>query len=335
MSEFKNASRSGLLTAFVIANLVFWILVAVAVGVLANDLVDLGIESFFRESGSALVSLGVAPPPSGDTAQAVAPGATAPQAALVEPVEPAEEGAGFKESGEGTLAPASPTQAWAEPEEPAGAGGNPAPSMEMTPYATRTPRAQSGAPTEAVPAEAVPAQPTIAPTQAPQNQAAGSSLPSPALEADPLVLVDPDVDRLNRLDAEIRQSAVGRPFEIQMAEDALNEQLAVALARYGGLPYTGVSADLKPGQVVLSGKVRVIGMELPAEVRGTVVAVGCRPAVQIDSVTVGGILTPKFVKQQVVQLVEDSLDWYPADYPLCIEQIVIEENRAILYGSRR
>jgi len=330
MSEFKNASRSGLLTAFVIANLVFWILVAVAVGVLASDLVDLGIESFFRESGSALVSLGVAPPPSGDTAQAVAPGATAPQAALVEPVEPAEEGAGFKESGEGTLAPSGPTPARTEPEEPAGAGGNPAPSTEMTPYATRTPRTQSGAP-----AEAVPAQPTIAPTQAPANQAAGSSLPSPAPEAGPLLLVDPDVDRLNRLDAEIQQSAVGRPFEIRMAESALNEQLTVALARYGELPYTGVSADLKPGQVVLSGKVRVIGLEVPAEVRGTVVAVGCRPAVQIDSVTVGGILTPKFVKQQVVQLVEDSLDWYPADYPLCIEQIVIEENRAILYGSRR
>ena len=141
-----------MLTAFVSANLVFWILVAVAVGVLASDLVDLGIESFFRESGSALISLGVVPPPSDDTAQVAAPGATAPQAALVEAIEPAEGEAEFQEPGEVALAPASPTPARTETEEPAEAEGNPAPQHEMTPYATRTPRTQSGAPAEAVPA---------------------------------------------------------------------------------------------------------------------------------------------------------------------------------------
>ncbi len=324
----KNASRSGLLTTFVIANLVFWILIAVAVGVLASDLVDLGIESFFRETGTELLSLGIIPAQApSDRAEAAAPeiavaespAQTAPQA---EPEGP----------GVAALAPEDPTEAQAQPQEPV----EPAPGMAMTPYATRTPGAQPALPTQAVAAEAVAAQPSPAPQQETTRvEALSSSLSSPALDASPLVLVDPGLDELNALDAEMQKSAAGRSVQIQVAEGALNRELAVALARYGELPYTGVAADLKPGQVVLSGEVNLLGLELPTEVQGTVWAVDCRPMVQIDSVSVGGILTPKFVRQQVVQLVEESLSWYPANYPLCLEQIVIEENRATVYGSRR
>lgn len=325
----KNASRSGLLTAFVIANLVFWILIAVAVGVLASDLVDLGIESFFRETGTELLSLGIAPAqaPSDRVAEAAAseiavaesPAQTAPQA---EPEGP----------GEAALAPADPAEAQVRPQEP----GDPAPGMAMTPSATRTPDTQPALPTEAVAAEAGAAQPTVVPQQeATRVEASSSNLSAPPLESDPLLLVDPGLDELNALDAEMQHSAAGRPVHIQVAEGALNRELAAALARYGELPYTGVAADLQPGGIILSGEVSLLGLELPTEVRGAVRAVNCRPVVQIDSVSVGGILTPRFVKQQVVQLVEESLSWYPADYPLCLEQIVIEENRATVYGSRR
>lgn len=305
----KNRSRSGLLTFFIIANLMFWILVAVAVGVVASDLVDLGIESFFRQSGTALVLRNSAPTRAASGGESPAPQAQPTAlAAAVEPIEQTEKGA--------------------EAVDPAEAKSGAAASPKMTPYAPRTPGAQ---PTR--PEPAAPALPTLMPTQAPRD--AGSSLSLPALEAGPLLLVDPDVDRLTRLDAEIQQSAVGRSVEIRMDEDALNEQIAVALARHGELPYQQITADLRPGQITLSGNVSVLGLALPTQVQGTVLAVDCHPSVQIDSVAVGGILTPKFVKQQVVQLVEESLAWYPADYALCLEQIVIEENQATLYGSRR
>jgi hypothetical protein len=29
------------------------------------------------------------------------------------------------------------------------------------------------------------------------------------------------------------------------------------------------------------------------------------------------------------------MTWYPADYPLCLEQIVLEETRLTCYGYRR
>jgi hypothetical protein len=138
-----------------------------------------------------------------------------------------------------------------------------------------------------------------------------------------------------RMDAEIRRSAVGRPVQIRYRETALNQEISAVLAGYPHLPYHNVRADLQRDKVTLTGDVTVLGFEMSTTVQGKVVARACLPEVEIESVAIEGMLTPRFVKDQVRQIVEESLSWYPADYPLCLEQIVVEEDRATIYGSRR
>jgi hypothetical protein len=50
---------------------------------------------------------------------------------------------------------------------------------------------------------------------------------------------------------------------------------------------------------------------------------------------VEGLFTPNFLKSQIRKLILDALSWYPPDYPLCLQQIVLEEDRATVYGYRR
>jgi hypothetical protein len=47
------------------------------------------------------------------------------------------------------------------------------------------------------------------------------------------------------------------------------------------------------------------------------------------------VLTPGFVKERVKEMFLTLLEWYPKDYLLCLEQIVLEEDRASVYGHRR
>jgi hypothetical protein len=137
------------------------------------------------------------------------------------------------------------------------------------------------------------------------------------------------------MDAAIRRSATGRPVQIRYREAALNREIAALLVSYPQLPYRNVQADLQRDELTLTGDVTALGLEMPTEVKGSVVAHNCLPEVVVESVSIAGVLTPRVVKDQVRRIIQESLSWYPPDYPLCLEQIVLEEDRATIYGSRR
>jgi hypothetical protein len=46
-------------------------------------------------------------------------------------------------------------------------------------------------------------------------------------------------------------------------------------------------------------------------------------------------MTPALFKDKIGEMIHQAMAWYPADYPLCLEQIVLEETRATVYGYRR
>jgi hypothetical protein len=56
---------------------------------------------------------------------------------------------------------------------------------------------------------------------------------------------------------------------------------------------------------------------------------------EIETISIAGVLTPGFVKDRIKVMLLEALEWYPANYPLCLEQIVLEEDRATIYGHRR
>ena len=148
-------------------------------------------------------------------------------------------------------------------------------------------------------------------------------------------MTDPDWTELARVDAEIGRSAVGRPVQIRFHQDVLNERVAELLTVYPNLPLANPQIDLKRDEVEALGDMSVLGFPINTKVTGSVVARDCRPTAVVREVSMAGVLTPGIVADGLKESIISLLSWYPANYPLCIEQIVIEEDRVTIYGSRR
>lgn len=159
--------------------------------------------------------------------------------------------------------------------------------------------------------------------------------PEPTLLSHALLLADPSISNLALLDAEMARSTPGRALQIRYQEDALNAEIATLWQNNPDLPYRNVRVDLKRDQVVVTGKISILGFGVKAEVSGTILAMDCVPVLKIERLAVAGVMTPRFVKDQVEDMILEAMAWYPPDYPLCLEQIVLEETRATVYGYCR
>jgi hypothetical protein len=148
-------------------------------------------------------------------------------------------------------------------------------------------------------------------------------------------MANPEIKSLTQLNAEMSRSAPERAVQIRYQEEALNRELAALWEDKPELPYRNVEIDLKRGQVIVTGNITLFGFEMDAKITGRVVAQDCLPHFEVTSVSVQGLLTPPLLKDQIGEKVHEAMAWYPADYPLCLEQIVLEETRATVYGHHR
>jgi hypothetical protein len=286
-----------LLTIFALANLLFWVGAAVVVGIVVGDEVDLGVETLIRQGQATAAAA---------WDQAWQPAPRSPRATAT-PNAPTQVQAASGQSGPAT-APGATTVAWPTPSPT-----RPGAGIEIEPG------------TQAAEAVATPNSPPAGPT--PQPQAAGVTRP--------LLLADPEINDLAGLDAEMDRSASGRPVQIRYREAALNLEIAALYQNNPDLPFRDVQVDLQPDRVVVTGKMSVLGFEVQAQVVGKLLVVDCLPQLQIQQVSVAGVMTPRFVRDRVEEMVLEAMTWYPADYPLCLEQIVLEETRATVYGHHR
>lgn len=173
-------------------------------------------------------------------------------------------------------------------------------------------------------------------TPAPMPGGQGTkSQDSGVLGSSPLVLSDPGFNSLGQVDAEMAHSTIGRQVQIRYGEAALNREIATMVAQSPELGFRDVQVNLDRDRAVVTGDVMVLGLNVGAEVQGVVVIEDCLPRVELQSVSVGGWLTPGFVKDQVAETVLGALDWYPPDSALCLERIVLEDGAVTVYGHRR
>jgi hypothetical protein len=287
----NRMSRSSWLIIFAVCNLAFWVAVAVAVGLIVSDEVDLGVETLIRERQATAV---VVWEHIVKTSEAIA----RPAAATQTPMPVKTEAVKYR-----------PT-----PVTNAVSADTPSPSTRAQPREDLT----------------LPSTPTALPE--PEQPVAQ---PEEMLLSSPLLMSDLGSSSLMRMDSEMSRSAEGRAVQIKFSEAALNHEIEMLLENNPDLPYDNVHVDLKRDQVVLTGDVTVLRFQVGTEVVGTVVAEDCMPHMQIQSMSIAGVLTPGFVKDQIRRLILEALNWYPPDYPLCLEQIVLEEDRAMVYGHRR
>lgn len=189
--------------------------------------------------------------------------------------------------------------------------GNPAPGSTPQPEITRT--ADSGP----------------APTSSP------AASPVPTLVSRALLLADPAISDPEAVDAEMVRSAPNRPVQIRYRESMLNAEIAALWKNNPALPYRDVWVDLQQDRVVITGRITVQDFGVRGEITGQVFAKDCVPVLEIERLVITGVLTPSFVRDRVETMVQEAMTWYPADYPLCIEHIVLEETGATVYGHRR
>ena len=225
--------------------------------------------------------------------------------------EPPAYATAMREEGDANPQPAATRSSGEEPIAAVVTPGNPAPASTPQPATTRT--AGSGP------------VPTTSPT----------APPVPTLVSRTLLLADPAISDSAAIDAEMERSAPDRPVMIRYEESTLNAEIAALWKNNPALPYRDVWVDMQRDQVVITGRITVMGFEVRGAVIGQVFARDCVPGLEIEYLGIEGVLTPSFVHDQVEKLVLEPMDWYPADYPLCIEQIVLEETGATIYGRRR
>jgi hypothetical protein len=298
----SSSRRWSWLTVFALCNLGFWVVVAAAVGLAVSDKLDLGVEALIREWQATVVASWT-----NTSVGTLEPKAKLPLIATSQTVQE------------------KPTTSivWPDPTI------SPSPSKATT---TSLPLPQATA-TLPPPQEKSKAQPT--------ESSQGSSsiqpekLPTQSLNSTPLLMADPGLEGLLHIDAEMSHSTQGRAVQIRYQEEALNREITTLLESYPDLPYRNIKVELQRDRVVVTGDVTLLGIEVNTKVQGQVVAQDCLPQVEIENISIADIVAPGFFKDQIKELIGESLSWYPADYPLCLEQIVLEDGRVTIYGARR
>jgi len=306
-------SRWSCLTILAIANLLFWVAVAVVVALVADDRINLGIETFVRERQATWttwkqLSLQTAGP------------TTRPSPTLT--------------PGERTAhATARPVTATLPPTP------RPQPTLtipaRIASSSQPTPTVRGRIASSPQPSPSISPSVTLPGSNPPPRPSSPTPPPTPALLSSPLLLANPSFDNLMGMDAEMNRSAGGRAVQIRYEEEKLNRELASWLADYPDLPYRDLSIQLNRDQVVLRGKVTVLGFQVSAAVTGRLLARDCLLQAEVQSISIAGFLTPGLVRNEIERIILELVSWYPADYPLCLEQIVVEEGRITIYGSRR
>jgi hypothetical protein len=321
------------LTILAVGNLVLWVGIAALVGLLVSDQVNLGLETELRQVQATAIAAWRGLSLTGrSTPLAVSPHSTLTPFATSQPrptsgiawsaptVSPAEDPV-TEEVATGSMVP-EPTAAEAPAVTPALTGGG----SRLGPTASPQP----------TPNEVAGDQSAVAGGQgAVQGASQPSPVPTPVLLTQPLLLADPAFHNLAMLNAEMERSAPGRVVQIRYQEAMLSAEIHRLCENNPDLPFRNVQTDLLRDQLVLTGEITVFGFQVEARIRGTVVARDCRPEIDIQSIAVGRVLTPQYVRDRIEQQVLEAMTWYPADYPLCLEQIMLEDTRATIWGHRR
>jgi hypothetical protein len=333
--------RWSLLALFAVGNLLVWVSIACLVGLCAGDDVDLGVETLVRHAQATAVNSWEEAKSGGLSALAGKGSVPTPRARVWDgqgSVSPALAAVGNPY--DDNLALSAPPAATPSPPDAAStrAGSSP----RLVPLAPAATGVESAGSSQA----ASNSEPSAKPAQPKEGVDAGTSEPATltgaapgvavsAVVSSPLLLVDPVFHDLAALNSEMERSAPARAVQIRYQEEALNREIAAIWRNNPSLPYRDVEVDLQHDRVSVSGRVSILGFEVDALLEGTIVARDCVPRLEVEAVSLAGVTTPRFVRTRVVAMAKEAMAWYPADYPLCLEQIVLEEMRATFYGYLR
>ncbi len=148
----------------------------------------------------------------------------------------------------------------------------------------------------------------------------------------PITLVDPEPAELEEAWVEAK---VGQLLQVTMSEQALEEELLAGLASAPAQGYQLENLQLLPGQVRITGRADMNGLEVPVTAAGRISAADCWLDVEITQVLVGPLPAPAFVKQQFQDQLDQWSEAYRQDPPMCVSDISITQGQITLIGIKR
>lgn len=186
-----------------------------------------------------------------------------------------------------------------------------------------------------------PSHPTSTPTSTPTSpQPLLTLTPTPTLLPPspiptPLSITNPSLTDRALLERQFQEAAIGQQVVLLVHDDHLEREIAAYLATQLEVAYRNVTVRFTPELVELGGEVQVLGIWVPATVRGQVMVRDCLPEATITELEVGGFLTPRWARDYVANLIYDTLDRYPDDLLVCLESISVREGEAVVEGTKR
>lgn len=154
-----------------------------------------------------------------------------------------------------------------------------------------------------------------------------------------MTLVDPGLASSTSLAEELVAMPVGQRVILHLHDDHLTRELAAYLAAQPQAIYRNAKVRFSPGQVELGGEIRVLGFWVPATVWGHLQAQDCRVQASITDLSVGGLFTPAFLREEAAKLIQgeldNALDVLFTALPLCLESVEIGDGAAIVEGIKR
>jgi len=155
----------------------------------------------------------------------------------------------------------------------------------------------------------------------------------------PVTLIDPNLISNEALVEQLEGVPVGQRIVLVIHDDHFTEELATYLATKPQAIYRDIDVRFSPGQVEVQGRIRVFGVWMPATVWGNLQAQDCHAEATITDLSVGGSLTPAFVREQARKLIcgelEKALDELFKTLPICLESIEVLEGVALAEGTKQ
>jgi hypothetical protein len=211
-----------------------------------------------------------------------------------------------------------------------------------TPAALPTPRPQqasspthTAAPTPTRVASATqPPTPTTAGPRTATPSVPASATPRPAAPqptATPGLLTS-----IDEITGAVEAGRHGAPFRLVFSEQEISEELLGFVQSSGDITFTDLQLTLQQGYAGLSGKARISPFSISFKAKLTVAIVDGQPRLKVEQLDMLGGLVPGFIKDRLIQMIEQSAD-VPllADLPVTIERVDIEPEQAIVTGNLR
>lgn len=174
------------------------------------------------------------------------------------------------------------------------------------------------------------ASPTLTPPPA-QRTAVASGTQAPTLMR-PTFAAPPTVQAANPPPASSRS---GQPFSSVIYDTDLNTQINDYLARQGDPPLKDVRVKFETDRAVLTGKAQVAGIAVDVRASGPVVARDGRPAFLVQSLDVGSVGVPDFVRSGVVDAVNETTRRLTSNLGVDVTDVKLAPGQLIVSGRIR